>query len=159
MPTLFNSKPGTYVKIQDDDASAVGSAIFTIDGLNIDNLIVTKYGYSQSTRVQYRPTLGGDIYIYPLGDEMGTIQVSGIVPFQPCEGDAGEGFAVLADFYDKRRASKASNAQSPIQITLPGLSTFTLNCFLESLAISGVDPKNKLFGFDIVFRVGPKGAE
>ena len=155
MPTLFNSKPGSYVKIQDEDASSVGSAIFTIDGLNLDNLIVTKYGYSQAARVQYRSTLGGDIYVYPLGDEMGTIQV----PFQKCSGEAGDGFKILADFYDQKRASKAENASKPIQITLPGLSTFTLNCFLETLSISGVDPKNKLFGFDMVFRAAPKGTE
>ena len=156
MPDLFKSKPGTYAKIS---SKGSGAALIVIGDLKTENvLIITKYGYAQKAKVQYRSVLGGDIYVYPLGNEMGTIQVSGIVPYRTCSDDRiGEGFKTLAKFYHDNRASNATNVQKKLSITLPGLEGYTERCYLESLSISGVDPRNLLFGFDLVFRVAPKG--
>lgn len=161
MPDLFKSEssstgPGTYTRIS---SKGSGAALIVIGDLKTENvLIVTKYGYSQKAKVQYRSVLGGDIYIYPLGNEMGTIQVSGIVPYRTCDNDSiGEGFKALAKFYHDNRVSNAKNAQKQLSITLPGLEGYATRCYLESLSISGTDPKNLLFGFDLIFRVAPKG--
>jgi hypothetical protein len=158
MPSLFKAIPGTYVKIATAGGGS-GTALISVDNLfDDDTLIVTKFSFAQKARVQYRPTLGGDIYVYPLGNEMGAVQISGIVPFQLCGGDGvGAGFTKLASFFESKKASNVQNIQSPIQITLPGLSNFTSKCYLESLSVSGVDPKNKIFGFDLMFRVAPSG--
>ena len=160
MPSIFPTQPGTYVKLEDDSSqSSSGSAVFEIPGLELDGvLIVTKYNYSQRAKTQYRSVLSGDVFIYPLGNEMGTLQVSGIVPYKFCEGagdpQIGKGFQKLVEFYNKHRASSAKNIKEPVKILLPGLSD-VINCYLESLAISGVDPKNLLFGFDLIFRAAP----
>ena len=156
MPDLFKTKPGTYAKISSNGS---GAALIVIGDLKTENvLIITKYGYSQKAKVQYRSALGGNIYVYPLGNEMGTIQVSGIVPYRTCGNDSiGEGFKTLAKFYHDNRASSAKNVTKKLSITLPGFEGYTERCFLESLSISGVDPKNLLFGFDLRFRVAPKG--
>ena len=162
--TLFKAAPGTYVKIDAaGGGNSAGTALITVDNLfDDDTLIVTKFSFAQKARVQYRPTLGGDIYVYPLGNEMGAVQISGIVPFQMCNGEGGggnvgAGFTKLASFFEDKKASNVQNIQNPIQITLPGLSNFTSKCYLESLSVSGVDPQNKIFGFDLMFRVAPSG--
>jgi len=154
MPSLFPSDPGTYAKID----GGGGAAIIEIDGiLPEDSLIVTKYSFAQKARVQYKPVLGGDIFVYPLGNEMGVVQISGIVAFNMCNGGAGGGFTKLAQFFEDNKASTVQNVTSPISITLPGLSNFTEKCYLEVLSITGVDPKNRVFGFDLLFKVAPKG--
>ena len=156
MPSLFPSEPGNYAKI---NSGGSGAALIEIDGvIPEDTLIVTKFAFSQKSRVQYKSALGGDIYVYPLGNEMGTVKVSGIAAYKLCDGEVGEGFTKLAEFYEQKKASLVENIQQPVKVTLPGLSNFTEKCYLESLAIVGSDPVNRIFGFDIVFRVAPKGA-
>jgi len=159
MPAIFPSQPGMYVQITDTN-SPVGAAVFSIGGLNLEKiLIVTKYGYSQQARTQYKSVLSGDVFVYPLGNEMGTLQVSGIVPYSTCEngeggGEIGKGFQELADFYNENRASNAAAVAKPVEILLPGLKD-TIYAYLESFSISGADARSKLFGFDLMFRVAP----
>jgi hypothetical protein len=158
MPSLFPSEPGTYAKI--GGGSGSGTALIEVDGLiPEDTLIVTKYSFAQKSKVQYKSVLGGDIYVYPLGNEMGAVQISGIVAFDMCDGGTGDGFTKLAQYYEDRKAASVKNVQNPISITLPGLSNFTEKCYLESLSVSGVDPQNRIFGFDLLFRVAPRSGD
>ena len=158
MPALFQSKPGAYVKVESPNAQSSGSALISVGDL-LDNevLLVTQFTFSQSTRMQYKPTLGGNIYVYPLGDNMGDIAISGLAAFRDCvdSSDVGVGFQTLADFYSTKKASKVANIKDPIKIVLPGLSNFTTHCFLESLSISGVDPENMVFGYNLTFKSAP----
>ncbi len=159
MPSILKVRPGVYVQISTQDSSGTaGSALITIEDL-LDNevLLVTQFTFSQSARVQYKPTLGGSVYVYPLGDNMGEIKISGLAAFSGCTdaSQGGEGFQKLADFYASKKASKVKNVLEPIKIVLPGLENYTTNCFLETLSISGVDPKNMVFGYELGFKVAP----
>tara|TARA_Y100000310_G_C20658750_1_gene803475 strand:- start:1758 stop:2243 length:486 start_codon:yes stop_codon:yes gene_type:complete len=158
MPVLFQSEPGAYVRIKSGTNS--GSAIISVeDLLNNDVLLVTQFTFSQSTKVQYKSTLGGSVYVYPMGDNMGDIKISGLASFTNCRGagsgGVGVGFRKLADYYAARRASNIANVKHPIKIVLPGLTNYTTNCFLESLSISGVDPENRVFGYELGFKTAP----
>jgi hypothetical protein len=159
MPSLFTTIPGTYAKVSNVSS---GVALIEVPGLiPEETLIVTKYSYGQKTKVQYKSVLGGDIFVYPLGNEMGMVNISGIVAYQMCTGrviqsQVGDGFTKLAQYFEDNKASSVKNIQNPISLTLPGLANFTEQCYLESIAISGVDPQNRIFGFNIVFRVAPR---
>tara|TARA_Y100000310_G_C20262895_1_gene614452 strand:- start:38 stop:511 length:474 start_codon:yes stop_codon:yes gene_type:complete len=155
MPTLFNSDPGVWVRIKGTGAGA-GTALIDVEGLfKKDNLIVTQFTFSQAARVQYKPTLGGHVYVYPLGDNMGEVRISGLASFKDCKGKSGDGFQKLAAFYAERKASNIKNISKPIKIVLPGLTNYTTSCFLETLSISGVDPENRVFGYELGFKVAP----
>lgn len=154
MPALFPTNPGTYAKV---NTSSSGVALIEVPGLiPEDTLIVTKFSYAQKAKVQYKSVLGGDIFVYPLGNEMGVITISGIIAYDMCGGQAGDGFTKLAQYFEDNKASAVANIQNPITLTLPGLANFSESCYLDSLAVSGVDPQNRIFGFNIVFKVAPR---
>jgi len=154
MAALFPVRTGVWSRL---GSTSAGGGLITVEGvLANQSIIVTQFSFAQSARVQYKPTLGGSIYVYPLGDNMGDIRISGLVAWGTCSGGGvGDGFSALANFYAGRKASKIKNIQSPVKITLPGMSNYTSNCFLETLSISGVDPENRVFGYELGFKSAP----
>ena len=96
--------------------------------LETESVIITGIGMDMETNMQFSMSLRNVVYVYALGDRMGRVIVSGM-GFSGLCGNSTEatGFAAVANFYKKRRASI-----SPQPIVL-NVGDVTLSAFLTSM--------------------------
>ena len=109
------------------------------------NILITSLGLSQSVKMLYFNTLGENIYIYPLGNDISKCILSGMaVPSSNCKlGNKYDGAKKLITYYEKHRASNFKNVQAPVTITFEPVS---LTGFIDGMSMEISSDINS-FGF------------
>lgn len=109
------------------------------------NILITSLGLSQSVKMLYFNTLGDNIYIYPLGNDVSKCIISGMaVPSSNCaSGNTYDGAQKLITYYEKHRASNFKNVQAPITITFDPVS---LTGFIDGMSME-ISSDISSFGF------------
>ena len=133
MSDIFNSKPGVVFKAQ----GPIETGVIEVDGLTDiyrGVVVVTAVGFSQNVRIQYKPTIGGAIYVYPLGDNIGRVVLSGVAFENLCNNGSPNGFAKIMEFFKKRRASTEDGINNPVSIRITGFGP-KITGFLHSIGI------------------------
>jgi hypothetical protein len=105
MADIFNSRTG-YVSVISGQAVIPGR--IKISGFEPTSALIENISYRQQTNQQFQYTLDGAVYIYVFGDEMGEVQISGVIFPLLCSGQTTGMREVLA-FYASRRASKSQD--------------------------------------------------
>lgn len=106
---------------------------------------------SQSVNVQFQSSLGGPVYVYVFGDNMGNISVSGTAFAGLCDNANTNGIKEVIDYYEDNRASERSEV---VTVTY-GSKSF--DGFLTRLELRPHDPLYMLTGFTVVINTLPKG--
>lgn len=128
MADIFNSRTG-YVAVVPGQAVIPGR--IKISGFEPAAALIENIDYMQKTNQQFQYALDGSVYIYVFGDEMGNVQIKGIIFPLLCEGQATGMKEVLA-FYAARRASKS---QELVEVSF---GDEVITGFLTGLGVSGV---------------------
>ena len=105
---------------------------------------------SQQVNVQFQPSLGGPVYVYVFGDQMGNISISGTVFAGLCGNASNSGLREIVEYYNSNRASQRSEV---VTVTY-GSDSF--EGFLTKLMLRPQDPLAMLTGFTIVINTLPK---
>lgn len=109
------------------------------------NILITSLGLSQSVKMLYFNTLGDNIYIYPLGNDISKCIISGMaVPNTNCgSGNKYDGADKLIKYYETHRASNFKNVQAPIKVTFDPIS---LTGFIDGMSME-ISSDISSFGF------------
>lgn len=128
MADVFNSRTG-YVAVVPGQAVIPGRV--KISGFEPTAALIETVDYSQKTNQQFQYALDGSVYIYVFGDEMGNVQVKGMILPILCTGQSS-GLKEVLDFYATNRASKS---QALVEVSV---GEEVISGFLTALAIAGV---------------------
>jgi hypothetical protein len=145
MPTLFQTKPGSVVKLE-DGALQCSTQLLDLDPritFETERSIVTRLTMSQKANVQFLHTLGSLIYIYVFGDRIGTIGLSGLS--FACECPSGEelGAVKMYQWYKRHRASRR---RAPVRVML---GREVIEGFITDFTGDVVDPSLNLFQWGV----------
>lgn len=150
-PTVFLSSEGC-VAVLSGNAQNAGFSISVSDlsaDSAYDNLksIVTSVTMNDSANVQFTPTLDKSIFMYVFGDQVSSLDVSGVCFLAP-QKNGVSGVVAMKEFY---RANRVSKTGSYVGVTIssgggPGSS---FNAFLTGGTFSANDPQNMLGSFSL----------
>jgi len=105
---------------------------------------------NQSVNVQFQPSLGGPVYVYVFGDNMGDISIAGTAFAGMCDDSSKSGLKEVLDYYNENRASQR---QEVVTVTYGSES---LEGFLTRMELSPLDPLFMLSKFTIMINTLPK---
>jgi hypothetical protein len=128
MADVFNSRTG-YVAVVPGQAVIPGRV--KISGFEPTAALIENINYRQRTNQQFQYALDGSVYIYVFGDEMGNVQIQGMILPILCTGESTGMKEVLA-FYAANRASKS---QALVEVSV---GEEVVSGFLTGLGITGV---------------------
>jgi hypothetical protein len=134
MSDIFGSQPGSVFKAP----GPIETGVIEVEGLTDvyrGVVIINSIGFSQNVRIQYKPTIGGAIYVYPLGDNMGRVMLSGMAFENLCSNGSPNGFAKLMEFFKKKRASTEEGIDNPVSIRITGFGP-KITGFLHAINVS-----------------------
>lgn len=161
MGVFFASTPGTTVAMQEpaEPGQIVLPPLFRADPaitFNQQRVIITSLGLSQQVSQQFMTCLGGGIYVYVFGDQVGRFNLSGLmVPYSCNSGDKSHGLEKTLEFYNQTKLSRRKNGE-PCRITIG--SSLTVNAFLTAITARVADPQAKLLQFDMNYFILPDNA-
>ncbi len=157
MALIFPTAPGSIVALEGDHSSMAPTFAKTVavDGFNAFSeylSVINRVYVNESTNAQFLHTLGGDIYIYTFGDRLGTLTISGMSFEAQCGGSNGGALGIerVRQFWRKNRLSARAK---PVTINIGTRTTF--QGYLESFKADGSDPQNRIFQYELAFRVAP----
>lgn len=114
--------------------------------------IITRVNVAAQGNFQFLHTLGGNIYVYVFGDRVGSLGISGLAFDSVCDDAAGTiGIERVLDYYAQNRIA---NRKTPVKVTI-GVKT-TLAGYLVAVAGDVVDPKSKIYQFNLQFILAPQ---
>ena len=128
MADIFNSRTG-YVAVVPGQAVIPGR--IKISGFDPTAALIEGINYKQHTNQQFQYALDGSVYIYVFGDEMGNVQIQGMILPLLCTGES-TGMKEVLDFYTAQRASKS---QDLVEVSL---GDEVITGFLTGLGVTGV---------------------
>lgn len=150
-PEVFLSSEGC-VAVVSGNAQNAGFSVSVSDlsaDSAYDNLksIVTSVSMTETANVQFTPTLDKSIFMYVFGDQISSMDVSGVCFLAPQKGGVS-GVTAMKNFY---AANKVSNSGSPVGVTLSsaGGQALSFNAFLTGGSFSANDPQNMLGSFSL----------
>ncbi len=155
MPLVFQTKPGSVVKL-DDPAMACTTNFLSLDpDITFDSQksIVTRMTISQQVNVQFLHSLGSLIHIYVFGDRMGQVSLSGLAFSCDCPENSPVteiGAERMLTWYKQNRASKRDK---PCRVTI-GKSV--IEGFVTGLTEDVVDPSLRLVQWGVTMASLPE---
>lgn len=114
----------------------------------VNGALITSITNEQQTRTQFQQSLDNLIYVYSFGDQMGSLQVSGLAFPRVCA-DSSNGISNLLKFYEQNRVSRAL---SRIRLTF---ANEVINGFLIGCSLSTEDPASGAHSFRLLLRTLP----
>jgi hypothetical protein len=150
-PEVFLSAEGC-VAVVPGNAQNAGFSV-SVSSLSADSAydnlksIVTSVSMNEMTNVQFTPTLDKSIFMYVFGDQISSLDVSGVCFLAPQRGGVS-GVTLMKDFYAQ---NKVSTSGKPIAVTLSaaGGQATSFNAFLTGGSFSANDPQNMLGSFSL----------
>ena len=121
-----------------------------IDGFEPMAAIIDAPSLSQSVNVQFQQSLGGPVYVYVFGDNMGNVTISGTCFAGLCTDEAQNGIKEVIDYYEQSRAS-----QNPDMITVT-YGAISVSGFLTKMELNPKDPLYMLTSFRLTINTIPK---
>lgn len=151
--TLFSKQAGLVASFPDPTLPATTTLnLEGWGGFKGFKSIITRVNVSAQGNFQFLHTLGGNIYVYVFGDRVGSLGISGLAFDSVCEDAAGTiGIERVLDYYAQNRIA---NRKTPVKITI-GVKT-TLAGYLVAVAGDAVDPKSKIYQFNLQFMLAPQ---
>jgi len=115
--------------------------------------IITNVQVSANGNYQFLHTLGNNIYVYVFGDRMGQLVLSGLSFETICDDPKGTiGIERVLDYYAQVRLAQR---EPPIKVTIG--TTTTLVGYMTAINAQVVDPKTKMYQFDMQLMIVPPG--
>lgn len=114
--------------------------------------LVTSIGLSQATNQQVAHALGGDIYIYVFGDQIGQMTVGGISLAGDCDA-SGKGIHGIEQVYQFYRTNRLSRRREALPIAIG--STMSFSAFLVGLQMDISDPVQNIARFQLQMMIIP----
>jgi hypothetical protein len=112
--------------------------------------IIDAPAISQSVNVQFQPSLGGPVYVYVFGDQMGNVTITGTAFAGLCRDQSQSGIKEVIDYYNEQRASQRTET---VTVTFGSES---ISGFLTRMTLSPRDPLYMLVSFSLVINALPK---
>lgn len=159
MPILFTGNQGLVARVRLEGATALIGGFKLNPPLTFEERksVITSITISESCNVRFQPSMGKAVYAYTFGgDNMGSIQISGINMLSPCDAGAigasnadrkkqapitDRGLGLVRKYYLSNRASVR---QDPIQLVLAG-SLVPLKGYLVQWTGRIVQPEFRVF--------------
>lgn len=161
MSTFFVSTPGTVVAFSEpaEQGQIVLPPLVKLEptlSFTSQRAIITSIGVTQQVSQQFMMCLGGGIYVYVFGDQVGRFVLSGMLVPYTCDGgsDVTHGLERTLEYYNSYKLSK--RGKEPCQVTIG--NAFTINAFLAGFSANVVDPMAKLVQFTMNFFILPGDA-
>lgn len=150
--TIFSKQSGFVSSFQDPTLpAAVTLKVEGWGGFGGFKAIITRVNVAAQGNYQFLHTLGGSIYVYVFGDRVGQLGISGLAFDSACDDDAGTlGIERVLDYYVENRIAAR---QTPLKVTI-GART-TVAGYLVAVAGDVVDPKSKIYQFNLQFMMAP----
>jgi len=148
MASLYGSGPaGTMIKVD-----AGGAYPLVVGGLSLpdDNLYATSISVKVGQSVHYLKSLNGKIYGYTWGDDVGSVDIQGIILFSPKCAFTSAGMSKVLGFYNSSNVYKKS---SPTSVTIGG---YTIEAFLKGCVVTLDNPVFHMGNFSLSFDTLPK---
>lgn len=118
-------------------------ALVRLEGFNTNaTVLLNAVGFGQMAGVQYMQTLKRSIYVYVFGERMGTVTVSGVVLWNPCEGSPGAGLQNVLNYY---RSYTVSQRSTPISVTIG--ATQAIRGYLDGVQTTFQSAESGQIGF------------
>lgn len=158
MAILFAKNPGVVVVASDPMVQGllpvigrIGDAGDPLDFASRKCFFVS-LGMRQATNFQFMHTLGGDIYLYVFGDEIGTLNLSGLAVSTNCEnpGDTEHGIGKMLKWY---KANRIVAREEPLQYVVGGV---VFDGYLTGMDMKMYDPGMQLVQFDLSIALVPE---
>lgn len=151
--TIFSKAAGSVASFTDPTLPA--NTTLSVEGwggFKGFKSIITRVNVAAQGNFQFLHTLGGNIYVYVFGDRVGQLGVSGLAFDITCNEDAGTiGIERVLDYYSENRIAAR---KTPLKITM-GVKT-TVAGYLVAVAGDVVDPKSKIYQFNLQFMLAPQ---
>lgn len=112
--------------------------------------IIEAINTNQSVNVQFQPSLGGPVYVYVFGDNMGDISIMGTAFAGMCDDSSHSGLKEIFDYYN---ANRASQRQEVVTVTYGSES---LEGFLTRMTLQPLRTSDILSRFSLVINTLPK---
>jgi hypothetical protein len=151
--TIFSKQAGMVASFPDPTLPATTTLnIEGWGGFQGFKSIITRVNVAAQGNFQFLHTLGGNIYVYVFGDRVGSLGISGLAFDSVCDDAAGTiGIERVLDYYAQNRIA---NRKTPVKVTI-GVKT-TLAGYLVAVAGDVVDPKSKIYQFNLQFILAPQ---
>jgi hypothetical protein len=146
--SVFGTTPGVGKETFEIPGMALPSLI-DVQGLPSSTVLITSAGFAQNANVQFMQSLSRLIYVYSFGEQMGTVQISGIALWKECSGAVGTGIKEIMRYYQN---NSVSARRSPVTITLV---QERVDGFLRGVRTTFDDPTRGMTGFQLVFATMP----
>lgn len=138
MSDIFISQPGRVVRIRGNHSvpgtvtllsNQMGSVITS------QRVIITGFGSSNASHVQFQQSLLKTIYMYSFGDQIGQVQIQGIGFSSVCgENSNGSGVEDIMGYWTKYRVS---NNNDPVNVSIGRkiIKGFLTACDIRSASV------------------------
>lgn len=120
----------------------------------IPGVVVQNVQYTQETNTQFQPGLGSLIYVHNFGDQMGSLNVTGLAFPRACQQPAVNGLKEVMSFYRDRRIS-ASTGGNLLRVKVV-FAEEVLVGFLTTMGLSTVDEESGVHQFQLGLRCMPQ---
>lgn len=144
MASVFLSKVGVVNVVGGDDGEALPGRV-ELDGLVSTAVIIVDANYTQATNQQFQSSLEDTIYMYVFGDQMGKVEITGLIFGAGCLGGATSGVEDVLNYYKDNRASKKETA------VIVQVGETKISGFLTAMMIRSENPEDRInrFAFTI----------
>jgi hypothetical protein len=151
--TIFSKQAGMVASFPDPTLPATTTLnVEGWGGFTGFKSIITRVNVAAQGNFQFLHTLGGNIYVYVFGDRVGSMGISGLAFESVCNDAAGTiGIERVLDYYAQNRIAAR---KTPLKVTV-GVKT-TLAGYLVAVTGDVVDPKSKIYQFNLQFIMAPQ---
>lgn len=136
--SIFQPCEGGVYRVADSCGSSDQPKTVSIEGLG--PIPVTGFMLELHTNHQFLHSLDEFIYVFPFGDRIGELSITGVTFLGNCGNYSNLSPCSVYEYYMRKRLSKPAG-YSPTQITVGGCSNPPLLGFLTGMRIETIRPE------------------
>ena len=150
MPQVLSANaPGRVVQLPDSSLPATITPIVSFGEPNpfsfADSVsIIDEISIAQQENVQFLYTLGGAVFVYSFGQQIGDLTISGVSFNSRCADGSSHGILRILDWYNENRISQR---RAPVRVSIGNANPF--NGFVVSMQARLADTKRWTIRYSI----------